>query len=226
MTRRVKDGPFEGFREGHYSVIYADPAWHTVAFNKARSGTPRRIEGDHYKTMTLNELKALDVGRLAAPECALFLWVIDTHLEQAFDLAASWGFRYSSIAFVWRKMTKHGKDHFGMGKTTRKQLEIVLLFMKTPPKRQSAAVRQYLPAEWIDAQVREHSRKPDEIHPRIEALYNGPYLELFARQERPGWDAWGDEVGKFSRPATLPEDILSLIGESPKSRKTIEELIG
>lgn len=210
-------------KRNHYRVILADPAWRAEAYTAARSGTPRRIDGDHYPTMTLDEMKEIDVAAVAAKECALFMWVVDTHLEQAFELARHWGFRYSSIAFVWRKMTKHGKDHFGMGKTTRKQLEMVLLFMKNPPKRQSAAVRQYLPAEWIDAKTREHSRKPDEVYERIEALYEGPYLEMFARQTKPGWDAAGNEVTKFNK---LDRDIMALLGDSRKSHNDIAELIG
>ena len=194
-----------------FPVLLMDPPWRATAYTEARSGTPRRIEGDHYPTMSLAELKALPVASIAAKECALFMWVVDTHLDQALELGCAWGFRYSSIAFVWRKMTKHGKDHFGMGKTTRKGVEICLLFMKEPPKRQSAAVRQYLTGEeeWIDAKVREHSRKPDEQYERIEALYNGPYCELFARQHRPGWEAWGLETTKFD---SLPDDILALLG--------------
>lgn len=205
--------------KGKYSVILIDPPWRNQAFTKERSGTPRRIEGDHYPTMTLDELKALPVAKRAASKCALFMWVIDTHLEQAFDLARHWGFRYSSIAFVWRKTTKHGKTHFGMGKTTRKQVEIVLLFMKDPPLRKSAGVRQYLEAEWIDSERREHSRKPDEQYERIEALYDGPYLEMFARQHREGWVSWGLEVDKFDKldmPAKSTnsgdDDLMALLG--------------
>lgn len=205
-----------------YRVILADPAWRTETYTKDRAGTPRRIEGDHYATMSLEELKALDVPGIADKECALFMWVIDTHVQQAIELASSWGFRYSSVAFVWRKMTKNGKDHFGMGKTTRKQLEMVLLFMKTPPKRQSAAVRQYLPAEWIDAKTREHSRKPDEIYSRIEALYEGPRVELFARQKWPGWDSWGAEVGKF--PARVHDDLADLLGTRKAVKQVYDDL--
>jgi len=62
-----------------------------------------------------------------------------------------------------------------------------------PLKRKSKAVRQL-----IFSSVREHSRKPDEVYERVEALFDGPYLELFSRTERPGWDAVGNEVGKFS----------------------------
>lgn len=199
-----------------FKVLYVDPPWRTEAYTKARSGTPRRIDGDHYPTMTLEELKAVPIEDIAARECALFMWVIDTHLDQALELAAHWGFRYSSVAFVWRKLTKHGKDHFGMGKTTRKQLEMVLLFMKTPPKRQSAAVRQFLPAEWVDAKTRQHSRKPDEVYARIEALYEGPYCELFARQEWPGRSVAGNETQKFKPKSEMPEDLATLFGESRK----------
>lgn len=198
-----------------FSVILADPAWHTKTYCKDHHGLPTQSKDAPYKTMSLDDMMELPVEDIAAEKCALFMWAIDTHLDQALKLGRAWGFRYSSIAFAWRKMTKHGKDHFGMGKTTRKGVELCLLFMKNPPKRQSAAVRQYLEAEWLDAKVREHSRKPDEQYERIEALYNGPYCELFARQTRPGWSSWGNEVEKFDMPAKstkrLRADILELL---------------
>jgi N6-adenosine-specific RNA methylase IME4 len=68
-----------------------------------------------------------------------------------------------------------------------------MLFTRGKPKRQSASVRQL-----IEAPRREHSRKPDEIHDRIEALVPGPYCELFARAPREGWDVWGNQTERFA----------------------------
>jgi N6-adenosine-specific RNA methylase IME4 len=82
----------------------------------------------------------------------------------------------------------------GMGYWTRANSEACLLATRGKPKRLNADVRQ-----GIIAPRREHSRKPDGIHARIERLVAGPYCELFARERRPGWDAWGNEVDKFTR---------------------------
>ena len=73
-----------------------------------------------------------------------------------------------------------------MGYWTRASSEVCLLGTRGKPKRLNADVRQ-----GIIAPVRQHSRKPDGIHERIERLVAGPYLELFARQQREGWTAWG-----------------------------------
>jgi len=78
--------------------------------------------------------------------------------------------------------------------------ELALLGTRGRPKRLDAGVRK-----WIHAPVREHSRKPDETHERIERLVAGPYLELFGRQQRPGWTVWGSESTKFN---TDDEEIL------------------
>jgi N6-adenosine-specific RNA methylase IME4 len=67
-----------------------------------------------------------------------------------------------------------------------------LLFTRGKPKRQSKGVRQL-----IVAGRREHSRKPEEARERIEALVPGPRLEMFARDPREGWDAWGDQTDRF-----------------------------
>ena len=85
-----------------------------------------------------------------------------------------------------------GKPVIGMGKWTRKQTELCLLFTKGKPRVLSHSVR-----EIIDAPRREHSRKPDETYERIEQLVSGPYLEMFARQNWPGWSSWGNQTGKF-----------------------------
>lgn len=173
-----------------YGALLIDPPWKFRTFSGVKS-VPCRSRKDPYQTMSLPELKALDIMAYALPDTALFLWATDTHLSQAIDLATHWGFKYKTIAFIW------DKGRIGMGYWTRKQAEACLLFTVGAPSRKSKAVQQI-----IRAQRREHSRKPDEIYPRIEALVKGPYMELFARQKFPGWDQMGDETEKFhARPA-------------------------
>ena len=145
------------------------------------------------------ELAALPVGDLAAPDSVLFLWTCWPVLQKSFLVLDGWGFKYKTCAFSWMKADPYrlfadDKTPFaGMGYWTRANTEPCLLATRGKPKRRKADVRQ-----GIIAPRREHSRKPDEIHARIERLVGGPYLELFARTERPGWTSWGNEVGKFA----------------------------
>lgn len=165
-------------------AILIDPPWRFITYNRKKS-VASRTEADPYNTMSFEALMSLDMGVLAAPDCALFMWVVDAHLEQGLELGRHWGFNYKTIAFIW------AKPSIGMGYWTRKEAEVCLLFTRGKPKRKSKSVRQL-----IYAPRREHSRKPD-IYDRIEALVDGPYTEYFSRQSRLGWRSIGDEVGKF-----------------------------
>ena len=175
-----------------YGAIYADPPWAFRTYSNTHT-TPHRCAEDHYSTMTCHELVALPVEDCAAKDCALFMWAADSHLDVAIDLMGAWGFEFKTIAFVWVKTAKNGDPKMGMGYWTRKAAEICLLGTRGKPRRRDKGVRQV-----IMAPRREHSRKPDEVCDRIERLVGGPYLELFARQEREVWDTWGDETGRFA----------------------------
>lgn len=188
---------------GPFGCILADPPWAFLTYGK-KNTTPHRGADDHYATMTRDELRAMPVADVAARDCALFMWIVDSHLVEAVELGRAWGFEFKSIAFVWLK--RHPIDHrqeamlqpiprearIGMGYSTRKQAELCLLFTRGKPVRLSKGVRQV-----IEAPRREHSRKPDEAHVGVQALFAGPYLELFARAERPGWTVWGNQTSKF-----------------------------
>lgn len=184
-----------GLPDGPFGCILADPPWAFKTYS-GKSGTPHRSAADHYVTMGFGGLSSLPVSSVAAKDCALFMWAVDSHLDEAIRLGEAWGFRFKTIAFVWSKLTKNSLPKIGMGYWSRKQCEICLLFTRGSPRRLSKGVRQL-----IQAQRREHSRKPDEQYERIEALVTGPYLELFARTSRPGWTAWGDETSRFAEAA-------------------------
>lgn len=139
-----------------------------------------------YDVMSLTDIKALPISEIAAKDCLLFMWTVSHLQSEAIDLGRAWGFKPVSIAFIW------DKSLLGMGYWTRQEAEVCHLFKRGKPKRLSKGVRSL-----IRAPRREHSRKPDEQYERIEALCNGPRLELFARQQREGWTAWGNETGKF-----------------------------
>lgn len=178
-----------------YGAILADPPWSFRTYTGHQT-TPHRCVIDHYSVVGKSDLQKLPVGELPAKDCALFMWAVDSHLDEAIELMGAWGFKFKTIAFVWSKRTVNNKSMIGMGYWTRKQTEICLLGTKGKPKRKDKGVRQL-----IEAQRREHSRKPDEQYERIERLVDGPYLEMFARQSRPGWSNWGNESTKFDEAA-------------------------
>ncbi len=185
-------------RANHYGVIYADPPWTFVTHSAKGKG---RSAEAHYDCMSINDIAALPVANHATKDCVLFLWTTDPMLKVAISVAEAWGFEYKTIGFVWAKSANHpaaklGVDvqtpalwPIGTGFWTRANPEICLLATRGKPQRQSRAVRKL-----IVSPRREHSRKPDETYERIEALVAGPYLELFARNKRPGWDSWGLDV--------------------------------
>jgi N6-adenosine-specific RNA methylase IME4 len=173
--------------ERHYSVIYADPPWQYDM--RCGEGIDRAVE-NHFPTLPLDEIKALPVADLAADHCALFLWTPPPLVKQAIEVIEAWGFEYTTFAFVWVKQTKD-EERFatGMGNYTRANAELVLLGTKGSPVRLNADVHQIILAPRM-----EHSRKPEEAAERIMRLVPGPYIELFARRLREGWDVWGNEV--------------------------------
>ena len=192
--------------KGGFRVVYADPPWKYAARGKQTAGASR-LPDRHYRTMTTSDICALPIGDLAASNSWLFMWTTWPHLPAALKVMAAWGFEYSSVGFTWVKLkrTHHGElitrrsVHMTTGYTTRKNTEPCLLGRRGSPKRLRADIQ-----EAIFAPVREHSRKPDEAAERIVRYAPGPRVELFARQERPGFVAWGNETGKFSAPADAP----------------------
>lgn len=207
--------PFGDLVPLRYGAILADPPWHFTTWsvkgrdrnpdapmtrNESRQNRPER----HYATMTLEDIAALPVGDLAARDCLLFLWAVDPMIPQALDIGRAWGFEYKTVAFYWAKLRREGSVRhllhdepahklfpIGTGYWTRANPECCLLFARGKPKRLSANVRKL-----IVSPRREHSRKPDEARERIQALVDGPYAELFARERAPGWDAWGNQVSE------------------------------
>jgi N6-adenosine-specific RNA methylase IME4 len=144
--------------------------------------------------MPFADLCALPVAGLAAPDCALFLWVIDSMQPEAHKLIEAWGFQLKTTAFTWVKLNAKSPGYFlGCGYWTRCNPEVCLLATRGRPRRLARDVRQL-----VVAPRREHSRKPDEVREGITRLVDGPYLELFARTTAPGWDSWGNETEKFN----------------------------
>lgn len=197
MRRRVVDLPnvhradsaqaFPGLTPLRYSLIMADPPW-TFTLRSAKG--EKKAAQAHYDCMTISEIMMLPVNHLAAPDCVLWLWATNPMLPQAFEVMRSWGFKFKTAGH-WVKRTPHGKLAFGTGYVLRSAGEPFLIGTIGRPKT-SKSVRSV-----IEGPVREHSRKPDEAYAAAEALVDGPKADLFSRQARSGWDAWGAEAGRF-----------------------------
>ena len=143
-----------------YSIVYADPPWRYSAKNVQGAAE------NHYPTMSIEELCALPVADLAAPDSALFLWATFPQLPEALRLIEAWGFTYKSVAFVWLKKNKKADSWFYcLGFWTRGNAEICLLAIKGHPKRQAANIHQF-----IVSPIEAHSKKPDEARDKIISL--------------------------------------------------------
>jgi len=173
-----------------YSVIYADPPWSFKTYsNKGKDRSPEK----HYNVMNFKDICNLPVNKIASDNSVLLMWVIDPLLDKAFEVINAWGFKYKTVGFTWAKTNRKSEGYFtGLGYWTRGNPEMCLLATKGKPKRISKSVPQL-----VVEQRREHSRKPDIMYNHIENLLEGPYIELFARTQRKGWDSWGNQTDKF-----------------------------
>lgn len=186
---RLGTWPFEGLSPFRYGALLADPPWSFDNFSaRGEAKNPKA----HYACMSVADIAALPVGHLAAPDCALIMWATAPMLPAALEVMTAWGFTFKSAGSWAKRSRTGGKWAFGTGYCFRSAAEFYLLGTIGAPKVRSRSVRNL-----IVAPVREHSRKPDDMHRDVEALFAGPYAELFARQRRPGWDCWGNQADKF-----------------------------
>jgi len=140
--------------------------------------------------MNLEEIKALPVWDLTKAKSHLYLWVPNALLPQGLEVMAAWGFSYKTN-LVWYKIRKDGgPDGRGVGFYFRNVTELLLFGVRGSMRTLERGRRQ---VNLLSSQKREHSRKPDEIYELIEGCSPGPYVELFARFHRPGWQQWGNE---------------------------------
>jgi N6-adenosine-specific RNA methylase IME4 len=146
--------------------------------------------------MPLSAIAALPVGECAAEPSHLYLWVPNALLPDGLAVMAAWGFTYKSN-IVWHKQRKDGgSDGRGVGFYFRNVTELLLFGVRGRQARTLAPGRRQV--NYVGTRKREHSRKPDEIYPIIEACSPGPRLELFARGSRPGWLCWGHEAENYA----------------------------
>jgi N6-adenosine-specific RNA methylase IME4 len=174
------------------AAILADPPWQFV--NRTGKMAPEHRRLDRYATMSLDDILALPVARVARPKAHLYLWVPNALLREGLAVMERWGFAYKSNV-VWYKVRKDGgPDRRGVGFYFRNVTELCLFGVRGAGNRTLAPGRTQ--PNVVVSCKREHSRKPDELYDVIESCSPGPYLELFARHRRAGWMQWGNEVGE------------------------------
>lgn len=174
---------------GGFSTVLADPPWRFA--NRTGKIAPEHKRLDRYSTMSLDEIKHLDVKNITAKNAHLYLWVPNALLPEGLEVMKAWGFRYVSN-IIWAKRRKDGgPDGRGVGFYFRNVTEILLFGVKGSMRTLGPGRSQ---VNMIETRKREHSRKPDEQYQLIESCSPGPYLELFARHPHPNWVAWGNEA--------------------------------
>jgi len=182
-----------------YQIIYADPPWSYNQMGKIDGTTP-------YPTMSLDDLKKLPVPQIADTTSVLFLWVTNPLLDKGLDLMRAWGFDYKTVYKVWCKRWPNGSVVSGCGWWSRPSTEMVLVGARGAGYMQWKKTFSE-PQEFLGVR-RKHSEKPDEIRESVRTFFDAPGLrriELFARTQTEGFDAWGLEVpGFFAQCA--PED--------------------
>ena len=182
---------FRNFTKGKkYKTIYADPPWQFQ--NRTGKVAPEHKRLTRYGTMKLNDIKQLPVDEIADEKSHLYLWVPNALLPEGLEVMKAWGFQYKTN-IIWEKVRKDGMpDGRGVGFYFRNVTEILLFGIKGDKNSTLDAGRSQV--NLIRSMKREHSRKPDEFIPLIESCSSGPFLELFARGNRNGWDMWGNQA--------------------------------
>jgi N6-adenosine-specific RNA methylase IME4 len=179
-----------------FGTILADPPWRFQ--NKTGKVAPEHRRLSRYGTLSFEEIEALPVPQIAAPVSHLYLWCPNALLPQGLSALQAWGFSYKSN-IVWHKVRKDGgSDGRGVGFYFRNVTELVLFGVRGKNARTAAPGRRQV--NYLATRKREHSRKPDEIYPIIEACSFGPYLELFARGIRSNWETWGNQADDSYQP--------------------------
>lgn len=176
-----------------FATVLADPPWQFQ--NRTGKMAPEHKRLNRYGTLSLAEIMALPVAELTTDPAHLYLWVPNALLPEGLQVLAAWGFQYKSN-LVWHKIRKDGgPDGRGVGFYFRNVTELVLFGVKGKNARTLAPGRRQV--NFLATQKREHSRKPDEFYPIVEACSPGPRLEMFARGSRPGWTTWGNQADEY-----------------------------
>lgn len=166
---------------GQYSTIVVDPPW-SYSNKSGRHGSSANADYIQDRTMTLDEVTLFDIQRWVAPECHLYLWATDAYVGHVYTITEAWGFD-AKATLVWVK------DRFGMGNYYRHQHELCVFAV-----RGKMRLSRMNASTVFNAPITKHSEKPEEFYRLVESCSPGPYLDVFARKKRAGWDVFGDEV--------------------------------
>jgi len=180
-----------------YDLAMVDPPWPFEVYSE--KGTSKCPEA-HYSTMTMEDIEALRVGDLLAPGGVMLLWCTWPLIERQAAVMRRWGVE-PKTGGAWAKRTASGKLRWGTGYILRSVCEPFLIgTLPNAGVRGSSLINLIETVEYglVDGLAREHSRKPDEMYSLLEKLApNARRADIFSRQQRPGWDAWGNETDKF-----------------------------
>lgn len=180
-----------------FGTILADPPWRFA--NRTGKMAPEHRRLARYRTLSVEQIASLPVTHMAAPVAHLYLWIPNALLPWGLQVMEAWGFQYKSN-LIWHKLRKDGgSDGRGVGFYFRNVTEVLLFGVRGKNARTLSPGRRQV--NYIGAQKREHSKKPDEQYAIIESCSPGPYLELFARGTRGGWVTWGNQADDSYRPA-------------------------
>jgi N6-adenosine-specific RNA methylase IME4 len=171
-----------------YKTILADPPWYLGKMGKGKDSRPGRVYQVGkaielpYDTMSVDDIMKLNIEELCDKDCHLWLWTTNRNLHDAFHVMDAWGFKYHNI-ITWYKPA--GLGAWFINKTQH------LLFgykgtLKMGKGRYTPTIQKFLP--------KKHSKKPEYAYEIVESISEHPYLEMFAREHRIGWDVYGNEV--------------------------------
>lgn len=172
------------FPDDTYHAIVVDPPWELTTGPNVFGSKERGNEALAYSQMTLDDIRELDVQKLAAPDAHLYLWTTNRYLEDAYDIARAWGFEPSTL-LVWCKQPRG----VGLGGTFRLTAEFIVFAC-----RGSLPARRIVERTWFEWPRGQHSVKPDAFYQLVESVTPAPYIDLFARKARPHWTVWGAEA--------------------------------
>lgn len=166
-----------------FRVITADPPW---AFGDRLPGASRGAV-KNYPVMSVDDICRFPLPPLA-DDALLFLWRVSSQVEEAYRVVRAWGF-VPKTELVWRKLTVGGKRWFGMGRYLRAEHETAIVAVRGRIRVKVRNIRST-----FEAPTGRHSEKPEVFYDLVEQLSDGPYVELFARRQRPGWTCLGNEL--------------------------------
>lgn len=184
------------FPEKKYACIYIDPPWPIGNPKLGLMGYNKIRPDKGYSDMTIEQLTELPISRIALEQCNIFLWTTHTFLKDALNILAVWNFKYH-CCITWDKIS--GISICGFHRRT----EFLLFGYKG--NYSLSQKKPYFPTI-VRKKATKHSKKPDEFYGLIERSSPGPRIELFAREKKEGWDAWGNEVPKNEQKVLITSD--------------------